>query len=50
MTEGPDKIGEPISAPSATVAVSTPCPKTNPKNDNPLAGLVVKVIVLVETV
>jgi len=36
--------------PSAVPSVSTCCPKTNPKNDKPLAGLVVKVMVLPATV
>ena len=36
-------VGE---VPSASVCVSICCPKTIPKNDNPEAGAVVKVIVL----
>ena len=34
---------------SAVPSVSILCPKTNPKNANPLAGAVVKVRVLAET-
>ena len=39
-----------VRVPSAIDCVSICCPKTNPKNDNPLAGAVVKVRVLEATV
>jgi len=41
--EGADIVGE---VPSASDWISTCCPKTTPKNDKPLAGAVVNVIVL----
>ena len=43
VMEGADIVGE---APSARDCISTCCPKTNPKNDSPLAGALVNVIVL----